>query len=185
MRIHDIIYFSINLRLEDLDLNNRELVIKYFQERIEDYYFKPIQILVTQEMAFSAGALECLLIDAFARYATTENGVEKRMVDWSEAHLNLSKDIATDFYKIFRCGLLHESHIKQFGQFCFDEYYISEAIKNEQNYIVVNPKYLLIALQDYLNKFIKQLKNDDDIYAIFIARMNDDFAGEVLLAKNV
>ena len=129
MRIQDVIYFSTNVRLEDLDLNKRELVIDSFQERIEDYYFKPIQILVDHKMAFSAGALECLLIDAFARYATTENGVEKRMVDWCKAHLNLSKDIATDFYKFFRCGLLHESHIKQFGQFCFDEYYISEAKK--------------------------------------------------------
>lgn len=184
MRINDIIYFSTKLKLEDLDLNDKELVLTFFNERIEDYYFKPIQILVQNKMAFSAGALECLLIDAFARYSTTENGVEKRMVEWCEKHLKITKNVATDFYKFFRCGLLHESHIKQFGQFCFDEYYIKEAIKDEQNYVVVNPKYLLSTLENYLTGFIELLKNDNSAYTIFIGRMKDDFGDEIQLAKN-
>lgn len=82
MRINDCIYFSPTLLLENLDLTNKELVMKSFTERIENYYFKPIEILNENKQAFASGAILCLLIDAFARYSTTEDRVGVRIKNW-------------------------------------------------------------------------------------------------------
>jgi hypothetical protein len=183
MRIDDIIYFSPSLKLEDLRLDNKDLVSYYFNERIEEYYFKPIRILVENKMAFSAGALECLLIDAFARYSTTEEKVGKRFSDWCIINLKITDEASWKFYDFFRCGLLHESHIKQFGQFCFDEGYIQQPLISVQDFIVVNPKYLLEVLESYLASFIKELTSNDELYDVFIGHMVKDFGEEVSAAK--
>ena len=183
MRINEIIYYSTNLKLEDLDLDNKPLVLQCFEERINDYYFKPIKLLADQEMAFAAGALECLLIDALARYATRENGSEARMVEWFQEHLQLSKDSATNFYKFFRCGLLHEGHIKQFGQFCFDDIFGEEPVIEVDSYLIVHPGLLCISLELYLEKFVARLKKDNQLYGIFIRRMQQDFGEEIKQAK--
>lgn len=49
MRINDSIYFSPSLLLENLDLSDKELIVKSFKERIESYYFKPIELLNTNQ----------------------------------------------------------------------------------------------------------------------------------------
>src|SRR4051812_38015830 len=105
MRINDIIYFSPSLKLEDLDLNNRQLVLVSFSERITEYYLNPISILVDKKMAFAAGALECLLIDAFARYSTEDEKVGNRFKNWCKYNLNISESVADSFYDFFRNGL--------------------------------------------------------------------------------
>lgn len=183
MRIKDIIYFSPNLKLEDLKLSNPEHILYYFKERIENYYFEPIEVLNQHKMAFASGSLECLLIDVFARYTTTEDRAGVRIVNWAQTHLQLHNAVADKFYKFFRCGLLHEGHIKQFGQFCFDEGYINSAIMEEQDHIIVNPKYLLEELRQYLERFIELLKEDKEAYSIFINRLEEDFSDEVKKAK--
>jgi hypothetical protein len=183
MRIKDIIYFSPSLKLEDLDTENQELVLKYFQERITAYYFDSIEILIGHKQAFSAGALECLLIDAFARYSSPENGVEIRIVNWCMVNLGVDEQTATDFYKFFRCGLLHESHIKSYGQFCFDEHPANRPLQKISDFIIVNPTHLLTALKSFFDNFIATLRIDDVLYNIFITRIIADFSNEVERAE--
>lgn len=183
MRINEIIYYSTSLRLENLDLDNKALVLQCFEERTIDYYIKPIRLLADQKMAFAAGALECLLIDALARYATLENGSESRMVDWFQEHLQLSKSAATNFYKFFRCGLLHEGHIKQFGQFCFDDIFGEEPVIEIDSYLIVHPGLLCRSLEVYLQKFLLKLQTDAGLYRIFIRRMRQDFEEEIRQAQ--
>jgi hypothetical protein len=184
MRINDAIFFSPQLLLKDLDLTDKGLVIKSFKERILGYYFEPIQVLLAAEQAFAAGALECLLIDAFARYSTPIDGVEARMVRWCEENLGVNNADATDFYKFFRCGLLHEGHIKNYGQFTFNQEF-DRSIERKSNFIVVNPKPLFIALQKYLDVFITLLEHNAGLYQIFATRMRADFEDEVERAKSV
>lgn len=182
MRINDCIYFSPTLLLENLDLTNKELVMKSFTERIENYYFKPIEILNENKQAFASGAILCLLIDAFARYSTTEDRVGVRIKNWCTDNLGLSEKTSKDFYEFFRCGLLHESHIKSFGQFTFDnEFHLP--IKECSGFVVVNPFHLYSALRNYFNSFISNLETDEQLYSIFIDRLNIDFKDEVQAAK--
>lgn len=179
MRIEDIIYFSPTLKLEDLDTQNKDLVIEFFEERIKSYYFTPISILIEKKFAFASGALECLLIDAFARYSSNDDGVESRIVDWCQSNLKVDKKTATEFYKFFRCGLLHESHIKSFGQFCFDEHPADRALKRMKDFIIVNPRHLFTELENFLHSFIQELKNNSELYDVFLERINLDFKNEV------
>ncbi|WP_131537883.1 hypothetical protein [Pedobacter nototheniae] len=183
MRIDDAIFFSPSLKLEELNLNDKGQILKYFPERIKEYYLKPVAVLVDNKMAFAAGALECLLIDALARYSSAEPGVGKRIADWCESNLGVSDKTAKAFYQFFRCGLLHEGHIKQFGQFCFDESYIQEPLIEQQNFIVVNPKYLLQSIEEFFTDFMENLATDANLYNNFHHKLSEDFGNEVVEAK--
>jgi len=182
MRIEDIIYFSPNLRLEELAIDNKGMLLQAFKERIESYYFEPIDILVDNKQAFASGALQCILIDAFARYRQAKNGVKIRFVEWCEHYLELDNEIATEFYEFFRCGLLHETHIKKFGQFSFDDPFRRPVQKISQ-FIIVNPIHLSLRLKSYFQQFIQDLETDDALYGLFISRINVDFKDEVEKAR--
>ena len=188
MRIQDTVYFSPNTRLGELDLSNRKHLIDAFKERVESYYFHPIEVLNKNRSAFAAGAIECLLIDAFARYVTEEKddskrgAIGRRIIKWCKNHLHIDNQTAKNFYEFFRCGLLHESHIKGFGQFTFDISF-GNPISLEQDYLIVNPKHLLDSLKDYFSKFTYHLLNDDEAYATFFARIRSDFESEINLAR--
>ena len=181
MRINDSIYFAPSLLLGDLDLNDKELVLFHFNERIKSYYFQPIEILNRNKQAFASGAILCLLIDAFARYSTTENKPGIRIKNWCRDNLQVSENTARDFYDFFRCGLLHESHIKSFGQFTFDNQFVLP-IQEHGGFIVVNPIHLHSALNTYFNSFISNLKTDNNLYSIFIDRLYMDFKDEIQAA---
>ena len=182
MRINDKIYFSPSLLLEKLDLTNKTLVLTSFKERIESYYFKPIKTLNDNHDAFASGAILCLLIDAFARYSTTEDSVGVRIVNWCCKHLCIDEKTAKSFYSFFRCGLLHESHIKNYGQFTFDKEF-THSIIEYSGFIVVNPSILCSASLKYFDDFIAELNSNDDLYSIFIGRLKTDFADEINEAK--
>lgn len=182
MRINDIIYFSPSLKLEDFDLDDKEVVLKYFDERITEYYIKPISSLLQGEQAFAAGALQCLLIDALSRYSSEEDGVGKRIKSWCVKNLAISEPVAASFYEFFRCGLLHESHIKQFGQFCFDEIF-ARPIVDHGGFVIVNPKYLHEAIKSFFKSFIEDLRTNEELFQIFRDRLESDFGAEVIRAR--
>lgn len=182
MRINDTIYFSPNLKLNELDLSNQAQILASFPERIESYYLKPVENLVQQKMAFAAGAIEFLLIDAFSRYSSQTDEVGKRIKKWCIDYLGLDKNVAKEFYEYFRCGILHESYVKQFGQFSFDVAF-KKPVQEMQGYIVVNPEKLLIVLRQYLVDFVARVGNDTELYQIFLERLTSDFKNEIELAR--
>ena len=92
----------------------------------------------------------------------------------------LSREESLSFYDFFRCGLLHESHIKGFGQFSFD---FLGPINLIETYLIVNPKALLKLLEDYFADFLDALENNEEAYGTFLARMKSDFADEISLAR--
>lgn len=98
------------------------------------------------------------------------------------ANLGLSERVANDFYDFFRCGLLHESHIKSLGQFTFDNQFL-RPIEVNGGFIIVNPNHLFKTLKQYFNNFIYNLDTDNKLYSIFINRLNIDFKDEVEEAK--
>jgi hypothetical protein len=95
--------------------------------------------------------------------------------------LNTDAVTADAFYQYFRCGLLHEAHIKQFGQFSFDPVF-NEPIQLMQDYVVVNPEKLYFSLQNFFQKFMDAASREKAVLNILINRLKDDFAEEVKLA---
>ena len=84
-------------------MNNRKHLVDAFKERIESYYFQPIEILTKSNSAFAAGAIECLLIDAFARYVTEEKedskkgAIGRRIIKWCEHEFHVDRQTAKSF----------------------------------------------------------------------------------------
>jgi hypothetical protein len=178
MRINENIFFSPSLLLKDLDLSNKKLVVESFKERIESYFFQPVELLNKNKQAFASGAILCLLIDALSRYSTLEDKPGPRIRNWCIENLSLSEKKSEEFYSFFRCGLLHESHIKCFGQFTYDNQFILP-IQEYNGFILVNPISLCYEIRNYFNSFIEELFRDEQLYSIFISRISIDFENEV------
>ncbi len=182
MNIRDIIYYSPNVKMEALDFNNRELLLNAFLDRIENYYFLPIKQLNGLRYAFAAGILLLSLIDAFARYSTRIDDPGPRIKEWVKHNLNLGmynkiekEKIARVIYKDFRCGLLHESHIKNCGQFSYE---IGSAVYLERDFVIINPSLLFKEIESYFQQFIDDLAVNEELYNIFLDRMRGDFEEE-------
>ncbi|MCB0397283.1 MAG: hypothetical protein KDD36_11545 [Flavobacteriales bacterium] len=179
MNIAGQIYFSPSVLLCDLDLENKEQVLKAFEERIRHYYLMPIAELNVAKYAFAAGALELLLIDALARYSTgsTKKG-DKRFETWCQKYLRLDVVVSDKLYVNFRHGLLHEGHIKNLGQFSYDEDF-QKPVALVDDCIVVNPVRLQNSLEQYLEGFLVELNKDEKVYECFLKCMKKDFQKEI------
>ena len=182
MNIKDIIYYSQNVMMEDLDFDDKESLLYAFQDRMENYYFLPIKQLNGLRYAFAAGILLLSLIDAFARYSTRIDEVGPRIKEWVKHNLNLEyysereiEKIAGVIYKDFRCGLLHESHIKNCGQFSYE---VGSAVYLERDFVIINPSLLFKEIESYFQQFINDLAVDEELYGIFLDRMRKDFEEE-------
>ena len=78
-------------------------------------------------------------------------------------------------YKDFRCGLLHESHIKNCGQFSYE---IGSAVYLERDFVIINPSSLFKEIESYFQQFIDELAVNEELYGIFLDRMRKDFEEE-------
>ena len=182
MNIRDIIYYSPNVMMEDLDFDDKEKLLHAFQDRMENYYFMPIKQLNGLRYAFATGILLLSLIDAFARYSTRIDEPGPRIKEWVKHNLKLGyynereiEKIAGVIYKDFRCGLLHESHIKNCGQFSYE---IGSAVYLERDFVIINPSSLFKEIESYFQQFIDDLAVNEELYGIFLDRMRKDFEEE-------
>jgi hypothetical protein len=183
MNIKDIIYFSPNHRMSSLNFENKEQMIDAFEDRITRYYLNPIKMLNDIKSAFSAGVIILSLVDAFARYSSKEDQSGKRIPLWLQKNIktisnmpNKKRDLVSEsIYKDFRCGLLHESHIKNGGQFSYE---IGSSAFVHNKYIIINPKAFHKELTTYFQSYIDQLRICDELYDIFIERIKKDFEKE-------
>ncbi|ADG82846.1 hypothetical protein [Thermincola potens] len=187
MNIRDVIYFSPNYRMEDLDFDNRIQILSAFKDRIENYYFKPIQQLNSLHYAFGAGLILVSLVDALARYSSIEDNCGARIKHWLKNNVNLpytkeeQEEIAKKFYNDFRCGLVHESHIKNSGQFSYDTW---KAITYENGFLIINPEAFFSEIKEYFARFLADLKVNDELYKIFFKRIRKDFEAECIEFQN-
>jgi len=191
MNINDIIYFSPMYKMKDLKFDDKDIIINAFADRIESYYFVPIRLLNDYRYAYGAGVLLVSLVDAFARYSTSENSVGARIEKWIIDNINLNpyttsskkaieekETIAKIFYEDFRCGLVHESHIKNGGQFSYE---IQSALQSQRGFIIINPILLYEELEKFFINFSKELFANEALYAIFLKRIKGDFEEEAKL----
>lgn len=166
----------------------------YFVERLRGRYLNPINILqengTFQGEGFSIVTIHCSIIEFLE---TTYRGLMYRYLRKGERlgsfeynnsceifvsfltcrkpfENYFSKNIAEDFYKNVRCGLLHEARTK--------EAWIIHA-KSVNQIIAINPKEKIVfrdnfqkAFEDYLDYYKKELISNDERKEAFIRKFD-------------
>src|SRR5665811_2022552 len=155
MRIEEHLYFAPGIRFEQVDLEGPELP-NQFQLRITGFYIDPAEKLAQRGDVFASGVLLVCCLDAMARF-WFGGGSKKRFISIVnkkiESFIN-NYDLSERFYNDVRCGLVHESRIKNRGEFSLD---FQSTIKCIDNIVFVNPKSLAqevrAALDSYVDSF--------------------------------
>lgn len=146
--------FSPKYKLDSLNIDN---ILLAFTQRIEFYYFEPIDRLNDKEYGFAATTLLASLIDILAK---TENHNKKdynkpEYLDWLTNNLGFNSEITIKFYESFRCGLIHAGCIESNGQISYNQ---KELIEIYNNHLIVNPRILLKKIK---NSFTHYINNED------------------------
>jgi len=181
MKINDHVYFAPNILIKDLNINNKDDLLNAFEQRIRKYYLKPISLLNSFKSAFSAGIIEFSMIDALARYSTNNASVGERIRELIKTNFNTSEEISERAYEDFRNGLLHENHIKNCGQFCYET---ADSFTIDSACLIINPLKLQRELESFFCQFINNLENDESLYSTFITNIRLDFENEIEFFKD-
>src|SRR5689334_7305769 len=174
MRIGDALYFSPRYRFADLDLDDAEKTIAALSDRISGFYLDPAARLIEANDAFAAGVLCCVAIDFIALCAGDKPEV------WLDENVEAfrEKNVASQFWKRFRDGLVHEGRIKAFGQFSFD---FRELVTIADPALIVNPKRLHEATQEAFSRYLAGL--DPETAERLTKRLRRYFSEEIKFAK--
>lgn len=182
MRIDNHIYFAPGILLKDLDMSDSESLINSFEIRVNNYYLQPIKILNKIRRAFPVAIIEFSMIDALARYSTNNPNVGERIKQMIKDNFNTNENIAIKAYDEFRNGLLHENHIKNCGQLCYET---SESFKILSGNLIINPLKLQRELDSYFKEYVNKLKTNYNVYEIFLTNIKKDFEEEVNFFKEL
>ncbi len=184
--------FSLEDTFDQIDFKNKENLIRAFKNRIYDFWLYPAKKLDEQKHGFGSGLLCIATLEALARirYAkyhkkTNEYRITKEgFVTWLKENIVELKDDchAKKFYEDFRCGLVHEGHIKGLGQF---SYKMCQLVFCESGIMMVNPTILLKKAEEVLGKYLISLREDEGIFIQFQERLVMDFGNEVIKAKSL
>jgi hypothetical protein len=157
VRIRDILYFSPKYKFIDLKWDDKDNLLKAFQDRVEGFYIEPTRKLNEEKKAFAAGVLCVATIDSLARIETGLDKVGDRFEYWVKNNIEQfnrpnpdkpSQTLAYRFYDEFRNGLVHEGRIKNAGQFSHDrnELVNTVEVNGAESVMIVNPDCLLNAV---------------------------------------
>ena len=155
----DVLHFSPKYKFSDLVWENKHGLIDAFKDRVEGFYMHPAQKLNMDKDGFAVGLLCVATIDCLARISSeTEKDVGGRFVLWLSVNIDEFKDsdLATRFYKEFRCGLVHEGRIKNAGEFSYE---YPKMVSPFNGSIMVNPDKLLRAVEGSFQSYLQRLRN--------------------------
>jgi hypothetical protein len=169
--------FAPNVEFRDLDLSDFQSVVKAFGQRMDGWFFKPINRLFGYENnLFVITAIECMVVDTLSGFWYGDSGTKKNFTDFLVERMNIHPDIANAFYLRFRCGIVHQTNIKENSV-------ISEKVKDFQldnsNVLYFNPIGFFVQLITYFDKYLKELGSRSDGVQSFKRRFkqlfNDEF----------
>ena len=141
MRKKDILYFSKSCRFNDLDFSDKDNLVNKFKDRVYEFYLEPAKDLCEKEHAFAAGIICSSTIDFLAKMKYTNHASRNSPQNFKlflEKDILLPKSSAKDFYKDFRCGLVHGGKIDKCGQFSFDFGELIKTISMEKDIMILN-----------------------------------------------
>lgn len=183
MMVDDIIYFSSNLKIKDIDFCDEKKLRGAFHDRLKECYLDPALKLNKMKAAFSAGVLLLSMIDALSRYIITDNDkVGARYKKFLRIYITSDSQVINSFYENFRNGLIHEARIKNCCIFSYD--YSEDLFRKDAEILIVNPNALANSLTNILQRVDLELKENKILQQQFINRLKDDFKDEVEKLKN-
>lgn len=187
MRIQDVVHFSPNVKVTDIDLDDPESIIVAFDDRIRHYYFEPARILTKNanpNLAFASGTITITAIEAITNMFWA-GGVGQRfrtfVSRFPDLHDGTRSVFSTKFYDDFRNGLVHEGRIKKSGQFSHDYQSLQMA---HAGALVVNPCFLLSNVEFVYFQLLESLKDDMNAKSQFISNFYDFFRSEIIKFRN-
>ena len=185
MRIGDALYFSPNYKFTELKWDDKDNLIKAFQDRVEGFYLTPAKELnKSKKYAFATGVICVATIDLLARIETgLLDKVRQRFEGWLKYNIenfnapnpnNQSQSLAYRFYDEFRNGLLHEGRIKNAGQFSYDINESDKLVKVD-TVMIVNPDTLLKNIDESFKRHMNKVKKEEYAFQAFKCALIRDF----------
>lgn len=173
-------YISVNHKREEFEIINIDVynndenwikVVDIFRDRIHERYFRIIDDLIVRNSIIEDGfvimALNCLLIETLLQFRNgwdeTKNG---NCNSYSDFLINQfpnefsSKNLAIDFYKNIRCGILHSAQTKGGSELTEDVKYIIKRIDKKN--IRVNVIGFTIMIKAYFDRYISEIMNESE-----------------------
>ena len=183
MRIGDILYFSPKYKFIELNWNEKEVLIKAFEDRLNGFYLKPIEEFNKFGYGFASGVICVTTIDFLARIVVKSDRVGERFRAWLKDNIpEFDDNLANKFYEDFRNGLVHEGRIKDCGQFSYE---IGELISLEDDVMIVDPKLLMERVRSAFENYMLKIREDDEVFRSFKKALKRDFQEDVELARKM
>lgn len=175
MKINDRLYFAPGIRFSEVDIDGPELP-DHFRRRLDGFYIEPAEKCAQCGYAFAAGVLLVSCIDALA-YMRFGGPVRKRFEKFTREQLRSfsSGDLAKRLYDDFRNGLVHESRVKNGGQFSLD---VGETVIQSDGILIVNPTCLAQETSVALRSYVHLLQMDNAERKKLAERLNKDISEE-------
>lgn len=194
MRIGDILYFSPKCKFIELRWDDKDALIKAFQDRVEGFYLGPAKKLNCEGYTFATGIMCVTTIDFLARIETGSHKVSERFEYWVKNNIeqfnkpNPDKPLQTlayRFYDEFRNGLVHEGRIKNAGQFSHDCNELVETVKvnGTESVMIVDPGHLLKAIATSFTGYMNKVKKEEFAFQAFKCALIRDFRRDVEYAN--
>ncbi len=190
MRIGDSVYFSRDLKFEQIDWGNKDNVINAFEDRVEELYLKPTEQLDRHKHPFATGIMCSAIIDLLARIEsgreeTTKHDFKKWLTTNIHDFVKSSsvkelETLAMRFYIDFRCGLVHEGRIKKAAVFSYD---LNCLVAEEDGIMAVNPGMLFSKVKEVLEKYFEKIRNSQKEYDKLEKVLKRDFELDIKHTK--
>ena len=166
----------LRLNLNDLSSPDWNQAIEILKMRIENRYFEPVDLLIekeTNKMAkerkygFTILSIDCLLIETLQAFIegwkTTKNKSEKAFKKFLTTSpsfkKHFSQEMAIQFYKNYRCGILHQAEIQSDSLV----WSIGPIVQNINNKMVINRTEFHKKLKDDFYHYLEQLKDERNV----------------------
>ena len=184
----------LKLDLSDYKNSDWKIAIGYFEKRIADRFLDPINVLqefengksaIEKKFGFTVLAIDFLLVETLQSFIEGKTNTDRKSKKTFKRFLRerdnfkpfFNKDFdPEDFYKDFRCGILHQS--QTFGD--TKVWTVGELIRKVGKYTIVNRElfhsYLFKELENYKLNLMKQ--NNEQLMDNFKIKM-DFISGKV------
>jgi hypothetical protein len=156
--------FSSVDEFKDLDLKNYPEILKAFDRRIEGWFFHPLEkLLADQTDNIMSCASECMLVDSLAGfyYGLQRNNRPEHFISFMKDGFDIPNFLAVPFYIRFRCGILHQTFIKERSCVTLD-LEDSALFLDENNVLFFNPRLFYSDLDTYFKGYVKKLQTNAD-----------------------
>lgn len=149
--------FSPTDEFKNLNLSDFASVVDAFERRIKGWFFNPIEELLSDNRdLFAATAIECMLVDAFAGFwFGVKESKGKHFVNFLVKRMGINYQEAEKFYDRFRCGILHQTNIKE--KSCISEEATDLVLQGDV--LFLNPRGFYERLRKYFENYLHELRS--------------------------